>query len=117
MAVGRAQYRKVGHREKRKDRRVLFPPLSIVVEGATYETANWSFGGFMIEGASSGSRVGAEVFGTLGSQDRRYPFVGRVTRTGGEMRELAVSFTDISDEALLYLDGRLSDYLSSKRSG
>ena len=114
MNVGRAQYRKVGYREKRKDRRVLFPLLSIQLEGLTFETANWSFGGFMVEGSDAEIRIGETVSGTLGWRDRHFPFAGRVTRTGGEMRELAVSFTDISDEALLYLDGRLSEYLSSK---
>ena len=115
MHVGRAQYRKVGHREKRKDRRILFPLLSIRVEGTTFETVNWSFGGFMVEGSNVEVAVGDGVSGTLGWNGERFPFTGRVTRTGGEMRELAVSFIDISDAALLYLDGRLSEYLSSKR--
>lgn len=115
MNVGRAQYRKVGYREKRKDRRVLFPLLSIRVAGATFDTVNWSFGGFMVEGSDAEIEVGETVSGTLGWQDLRHPFTGRVTRRGGEMRELAVSFVDISDEALLYLDGRLSDYLASKK--
>ena len=115
MNVGRAQYRKVGHREKRKDRRILFPLLSIRVEGITFDTVNWSFGGFMVEGAGADVRIGDYVSGTVGWQGRSFPFSGRVTRVGGEMGELAVSFTDISDDALLYLDSRLSEYLASKR--
>ena len=115
MNVGRAQYRKVGYREKRKDRRILFPLLSIRVEGASFETVNWSFGGFMVEGCDAEIGIGETVSGTLGWRDMRFPFTGRVTRCGGEMRELAVGFVDISDEALLYLDERLSDYLASKK--
>ena len=114
MQVGRAQYRKVGYREKRKDRRMLFPLLSIRVEGLTFETVNWSFGGFLIEGCDAELRVGDGVSGTLGWGGVRFPFTGRVSRTGGDMKELAVSFIDISDTALLYLDRRLSEFLSSK---
>ena len=115
MQVGRAQYRKVGYREKRKDRRILFPLLSIRVEGLTFETVNWSFGGFMVEGCHAELTVGDGLSGTLGWAGERFPFSGRVTRIGGDMQELAVSFVDISDAALLYLDRRLSEFLSSKR--
>jgi len=116
MQVGRAQYRKVGYREKRKDRRMLFPLLSIRVEGLTFETVNWSFGGFMVEGCDAELKVGDGVSGSLGWGGVHFPFTGRVSRIGGDMRELAVSFLDISDAALLYLDRRLSEFLSSKRS-
>jgi len=115
MFVGRSQYRKVGYREKRKDRRVLFPLLSIRVEGSNFETVDWSFGGFRVEGSAVEIAVGDPVTGTLGWNGVRFPFTGRVTRQGGEMRELAVSFTDISDAALMFLDGRLSEFLSSKK--
>jgi hypothetical protein len=117
MHVGRAQYRKVGYREKRKDRRILFPLLSIRVEGMTFETVNWSFGGFMVEGCHAELTVGDRISGTLGWDGVRFPFIGRITRIGGEMKELAVSFVDVSDAALLYLDRRLSDFLTSKRRG
>ena len=113
--MGRAQYRKVGYREKRKDQRVLFPPLSIRVDGATFETVNWSFGGFRVDGTAKGLKPGDMISGTLGWDGVRFPFLGRVMRVGGEMNELAVSFTDISDAALLYLDGRLSEYLASQK--
>jgi hypothetical protein len=117
MHVGRAQYRKVGYREKRKDRRILFPLLSICVEGMTFETLNWSFGGFMVEGCHADLAVGDGVSGTVGWAGVSFPFAGRVTRIGGDMKELAVSFVDISDAALLYLDRRLSEFLTSKRKG
>jgi len=115
MFMGRSQYRKVGYREKRKDRRVLFPLLSICVEGSNFETVNWSFGGFRVEGSDVEIGVGDAISGTLGWNGTRFPFTGRVTRYGGEMRELAVSFIDISDAALLFLDGRLSEFLSTKK--
>jgi len=115
MQVGRAQYRKVGYREKRKDRRILFPLLSIRVEGLTFETVNWSFGGFMVENCDADLNVGDGVSGTVGWNGVSFPFTGRINRTGGDMRELAVSFVDISDAALLYLDRRLSEFLTSKR--
>jgi hypothetical protein len=117
MHVGRAQYRKVGYREKRKDRRILFPLLSIQVEGTTFETLNWSFGGFMIEGCTAEFAVGDGISGTIGWNGLNHPFIGRVTRVGGEMQELGVAFVDISDAALLYLDRRLSEFLTSKRKG
>jgi hypothetical protein len=116
MPVARAQYRKVGHREKRKDRRILFPPLSIRFEGTAFETVNWSFGGFLVDGCHTDLTVGAAVSGTLGWAEVSFPFTGRVTRIGGEMKEVGVCFVDISDAALLFLDRRLSDFLSSKRS-
>jgi hypothetical protein len=116
MQLGRAQYRKVRYREKRKDRRVLFPPISITIEGMAFETNNWSFGGFMVDGCGAALAAGETISGTLGWGEVRFPFIGRVSRVGGEMKELAVSFVDISDVALLYLDHLLSDYLASKRS-
>lgn len=115
MQVGRAQYRKVGYREKRKDRRILFPLLSIRVEGLTFETVNWSFGGFMVEGCDTEFMVGDGVSGSVGWNGVSFPFTGRVSRFGGDMKELAVSFIDISDAGLLYLDRRLSEFLTSKR--
>jgi len=117
MNLGRAQYRKVGYREKRKDRRVLFPVLAIRVAGTTFETVNWSFGGFAVDGSGIDLAVGDEVSGTLGWDGVRFPFIGRVNRSGGAMHELAVSFVDISDAALLYLDRRLAAYLANEKAG
>jgi hypothetical protein len=94
---------------------MLFPLLSIRVEGMTFETVNWSFGGFRVESCDTELSVGDGLSGTVGWAGVTFPFTGRVTRVGGDMRELAVSFVDISDAALLYLDRRLSEFLSSKR--
>ena len=113
--LGRPQYRKVGYREKRKDRRILFPNIEIRLEGMTYQTADWSFGGFRVEGADIDVAVSDSIEGTLGWGEMRFPFSGRVTRLGGETRELAVGFIEISDAAMLYLDRRLSEYLASQK--
>jgi hypothetical protein len=113
--LGRPQYRKVGYREKRKDRRILFPNIQIQVEGATFETADWSFGGFRVESSDVRVAVGDPIEGTLGWGGVRFPFSGRVTRIGGDTRELAVGFTEISDAAMLYLDRRLSEYLTTQK--
>jgi len=115
MLSDRPQYRKLPYREKRKDRRVLFPPVTIRVDGKSFETANWSFGGFRVENCDIDLGFGETIKGSLGWSGVRFPFVGRVSRCGGEMRELAVGFTDVSDAALMFLDHRLSDYLSQKR--
>jgi hypothetical protein len=115
MMSDRPQYRKVGYREKRKDRRVLFPNIQIRIEGATFDTANWSFGGFRVDCSEIEVAVGDEVAGTLGWGGVRFPFSGRVSRIGGDARELAVSFTEISDAAMIFLDRRLSDYLAAQK--
>jgi hypothetical protein len=115
MLSSRPQYRKVGYREKRKDRRVLFPNIQIRVEGISYDTANWSFGGFRVEGSDVDVAVGDPVSGTLGWGGVRFPYSGRVNRIGGGARELVVSFTEISEAAMNFLDRRLSDYLASQK--
>ena len=115
MLSSRTQYRKVSYREKRKDRRILFPPLAIVVAGTAFETANWSFGGFLIDGCDLEVGFGDQIAGTLGWEELRFAFAGRVSRFGGEARELAVGFTEISDDALMFLDRRLSDYLATQK--
>jgi hypothetical protein len=114
--MGRPQYRKVGYREKRKDRRILFPNIEVRIEGVTFETTDWSFGGFRVESSDIELSVGDLIEGTLGWGGVRFPFSGRVTRHGGETRELAVGFIEISDAAMLYLDRRLSEYLTTQRS-
>ena len=111
----RTQYRKLDYREKRKDRRVLFPPLSIAIGGASFETVNWSFGGFLVEGCHHEFDFGEAVTGTFGWEGTHHAFAGRVSRFGGEARELAVSFSEVSDAALLFLDRRLSEYLNEKK--
>jgi hypothetical protein len=115
MLSDRPQYRKVGYREKRKDRRVLFPNIQIRVEGISFDTSNWSFGGFRVEGSDIEVAVGDPVSGTLGWGGVRFPFSGRVNRIGGEMCELAVSFTEISEAAMNFLDRRLSEYLAAQK--
>ena len=117
MTSTRTQYRTVPYREKRKDRRVLFPPLTVVIANTAFDTANWSFGGFLIEACNLEYGYGDTVSGTIGWADRSFPFAGRVSRYGGEARELAVAFCDISDTALLYLDARLSQYLNEQKRG
>jgi hypothetical protein len=86
MLSSRTQYRKVPYREKRKDRRVLFPSLTVIVDGITYKTSNWSFGGFLVDGCATPVAVDEHVRGWIGGEERSFPFEGRVTRYGGELR-------------------------------
>ncbi len=111
MARRRTQYRIVPYREKRKDRRILAPPVLVSLEGSAYETRNWSFGGFLLEGCACKRALGEPVAGAVGWDDRLFPFAGRVTRYVDTTGELAVSFEEIDEAAIAFLNGLLRNYL------
>jgi hypothetical protein len=115
MARRRTQYRIVPYREKRKDRRVLIPPVLVALETGTYETTNWSFGGFLLEGCAERRRYGDPIAGALGCEARLFPFAGRVTRCVAELGELGVAFEEIGEDAIIFLDAHLRDYIARVR--
>ncbi len=116
MARHRTQYRIVPYREKRKDRRVLIPPLRVALDGAEYETTNWSFGGFLLEDSAPAHAYGQAVAGSFGWDGRMFPFAGRVTRHVATTGELAVAFDGLAEDALVFLNAHLRDYLARPRA-
>jgi hypothetical protein len=111
----RTRYLKAPYREKRKDRRILFPPLVIVLDGASYRTTNWSFGGFLIEGhpGAAYAAYGDTIAGTIGWEATHFPFTATIRHANADPAEIGVSFHEIADETLAFLDRRLSDYLAA----
>ncbi len=116
MARRRTQYRIVPYREKRKDRRVVVPPVQVVLEDRTYETTNWSFGGFLLENCAVVRPYGDALAGALGWDGRLFRFAGRVTRSVPATGELAVAFEALDDEALAFLDAHLRGFLTRMRA-
>ncbi len=115
MARRRTQYRIVPYREKRKDRRVIAPPLSVVLKSGAYRTTNWSFGGFLLEGCAERLRYGDPVTGSIGWEAQTFRFAGRVTRLVAETGELGVAIEEIDEDAIQFLNDRLRRYLTSAR--
>jgi hypothetical protein len=115
MARERTQYRMLPYREKRKDRRMVAPPILVTFDGRSYETDNWSFGGFLLQGCTAGRARGEAIVGSLGWDGQVFPFTGRVTRAIAATRELGVSFEKIGGDALAFLNARLGDYLTPSR--
>lgn len=121
MPSKRIQYRGLSPREKRKDRRVLFPPLEVVVDGQTCVTNNWSFGGVLIEqfefAGRLSPRLGDLVECSMGWENERHHFLGEVSRVDEHAGELAFRFYDINEETMMFLDRHLRRHLSAGRQG
>ena len=106
MSIAKRSVREVAYHEKRHDKRNLSPTLVISIDGKTYLTKDWSLGGVLLS-QYSGRRVqGQEIEGNVGvvTAPGRHPFKGVTVRRDATMGELALQFTELSDETFALLE-------------
>jgi hypothetical protein len=98
-----AEYR---HPDTRRHERESKSVLSLTIEGRTYDTANWSLGGYLIEGYEGGLSAGSLINLTSIRQGARVAWVdvrARVVRAHPESRELVIGFLDVDVRAFRFL--------------
>ncbi len=85
--------------ERRVRERVSDGSLAVTFKGATHTAANWSLGGFVIEGyrgsLTPGALLAIEAVGKPGSELTKVKVRARVVRANARKRVLAVNFLDL----------------------
>jgi len=108
-------YRWAGRASRRRDRRLEMPPIQIVIDDGTYETTNWSLGGFLI-GSYTGRRgVGeettVEIVVVVGPRRYVHRVAVEIVRVFPAVEELAAQFVKLDPAALDTLEGWMTGRL------
>lgn len=82
--------------DRRRSRRMLKPPLKVIIDRTEYSALNWGLGGILIGSYAGSLAVGEEVpvtlIATVGGTERRHEVVGEVCRRDYLACELAIEF-------------------------
>lgn len=85
--------------ERRLRHRISDASLGVAFKGATHTAANWSLGGFVIEGyrgpLTPGALLSIDAVGKAGSELTKVKARARVVRKNAAKQTLAVSFLDL----------------------
>lgn len=92
--------------DKRRDRRQLSPALEVTLDGSPYRTVDWSLGGVLLSEYFGPLAPGDEVSGSLQvlADLSTHPFKAVVVRRDSALGQLALNFTEISNEAFSALE-------------
>ncbi|HET6160764.1 MAG TPA: PilZ domain-containing protein [Dongiaceae bacterium] len=71
-------YQNVRGAERRRDRRLPLPLFTVRLDGATYQTLNWSLGGLLIEGYTGERAAGDAVQVDIKAKDNTADFRMRI---------------------------------------
>ena len=96
-----------GYQEKRRDKRRLKPTLAISIDDVSYVTSDWSLGGLLLSGyygqRQQGEEIEAEMRVVTASEN--HSFKATVVRRSAAEGQLALHFTELSDDAFALLEG------------
>lgn len=99
--------------ERRLRERISDAILAVAFKGNTHTTANWSLGGFVIEGYRGSLTPGAlfsiDAVGKAGGELTKVKVRARVVRTDSTKKSLAVNFLDLDGRAYGVLHEVMSD--------
>lgn len=108
-------YRIVGGANRRRDQRIVIPPIEVEIAGVVYKTQDWSLGGFKIEpfqGVSwRGAKLNLEIVVAENEHEYRHEAAANVVRYISENRQLAARFISLSPELTELLDAHMSGRL------
>ena len=92
--------------EKRHDRRQPSPTLEVLLEGDRYQTVDWSLGGVLLSNYFGPLGPGDPVSGNLQvfTDPRSHPFKAVVVRRDSATGQLALNFTEISNDVFSLLE-------------
>ncbi|MBL6958660.1 MAG: PilZ domain-containing protein [Rhodospirillales bacterium] len=89
--------------ERRRHLRVEDLPMSISVDGETYDSVNWSLGGFMVEeydgNLTPGALLSVQGMGQAGGALEQVEVLARVAWSDASQKQLAVNFLDLDERA------------------
>ncbi len=99
--------------ERRLRERISDTSLAVAFKGAIHTAANWSLGGFIIEGyrgsLTPGALLSIDAVGKTGGEMNKVSVRARVVRADHARRRLAVSFLDLDGRAYSVLHEVMSD--------
>ena len=95
--------------ERRRDKRLSMPPLSVSFDGGSYGTDDWSLGGVLVSDYYGPAAPGDEVEGTVQilADSTSHPFRAVVVRRDSAAGQLALNFIELSDSAFSLLESAL----------
>lgn len=103
-------------RERRRDKRTTVRPITVELDGKSYETVDWSLGGFMIEPYEGDHMPGDRVYVRVTVYDGRdvycHPIEVEVIRLDPKYGELGAHFLNIDDDTFTTLEGWIAGRLS-----
>jgi hypothetical protein len=102
-------------RETRRDRRYPLPSITVTFAEGSYETLNWSLGGFLLSGGPS-DEVGTILPGVLHVGEATFPFTAEVVRRDEEERAVAFHFIEPSPRMVSALDRVVAERLMGRRA-
>ena len=90
--------------DRRRDRRVMMPPIQIEIAGEEFTTVDWSLGGFLAgpyDGdLKKGDRVRVTIIATVRGELRRHAAGAEVIRDGKDDGLLAAKFDRLDEHAI-----------------
>ncbi len=102
--------------ERRRDKRLTIRPITIELDGTSYETLDWGLGGFLIEPYEGSHRQGDNLYVRVtiddGQQTHSHVVEIDVTRLDRKYGSLAAHFINMGDETFKTLEGWLSGRLT-----
>ncbi len=94
--------------DRRRDRRVVMPPIQIEIAGVEYTTVDWSLGGFLAgsyEGdLAEGDGIRVTIIATIRGELRRHVTDAEVIRDGKQDGYLAAKFDRLDEPAIETLE-------------
>ena len=97
------------HNERRRDKRLMSPPMSVSIDDETYQTVDWSLGGVLIADYYGSAALGDHLAGRIHilTDQRSHPFKAVVVRRDSGSGQLAFNFTELSESAFSLLESAL----------
>jgi len=106
--------------ERRLRERISDGSLAVAFKGTTHTAANWSLGGFVIEGyrgsLTPGALLSIDAVGKAGGELTKVKVRARVVRKNARKQSLAVSFLDLDSCAYGVLHEVMSERMRLLKS-
>ena len=101
--------------DARRDRRVVYPLLTVRIEGLDYTSVNWSLGGMRLRGYLRRER-GERISGSFQINGRGAVFLFKATvvRVDVQAGEFALNLIDLDRASYDHLDRTLAQRLARK---
>lgn len=102
--------------ERRHDKRLTVRPITVELDGKSYETLDWGLGGFLIEPYEGRHMPGDRLYVCIKIDDGQHTHSHvveiQLVRLDRKYGEFAASFIDLDDDTFKTLEGWLSGRLS-----
>ena len=97
------------HNERRRDKRLMSPPMSVSLDDVAYKAVDWSLGGVLIADYYGSAAPGDHLAGRIQilTDQSDHPFKAVVVRRDSGAGQLALNFTELSESAFSLLESAL----------